>query len=65
MDVRCSVSPRSGHSLQVVGGRVMQLFRSHELMAVIVGNENYDWDALESNSQYKNGYASGDQTVSV
>lgn len=41
----------------------MQLFKAPELMAVVVGNENYDWQALEEYAEYKNGYSSGDQTV--
>lgn len=50
--------------MRVCGGRVMELFYSHELMAVVIGNENYDWDALEQNAEYKEGYKSSDQTVS-
>ena len=34
-------------------------------MAVVVGNEEYDWQQLEMNCEYKNGYGSGDQTVSL
>lgn len=49
--------------MHVCGGQVMELFRSHELMAVVVGNEDYNWDALEQYAEYKGGYASGDQTV--
>lgn len=49
--------------MRVCGGRVMELFRSHELMAVVIGNEDYDWDALEQNAEYKDGYKSSDQTV--
>lgn len=49
--------------MKVCGGKVMELFRPHELMAVVVGNENYDWHVLESEAQYKNGYTSGDQTI--
>lgn len=48
---------------QVCGGNVLQLFKAQELMAVVVGNENYDWEALEEHAQYKGGYSSGDQTV--
>lgn len=51
--------------MKVCGGRVMELFRAHELMAVVVGNENYDWDAFEQCTEYKNGYTSADQTVST
>lgn len=50
---------------KVCGGRVLELFQSHELMAVVVGNEDYDWHALEASAEYKNGYTSGDQTVSI
>lgn len=32
-------------------------------MAVIVGNENYDWQELENNAIYKNGYSKDDQTI--
>lgn len=49
--------------MKVCGGRVLELFHSHELMAVVVGNENYDWHALEENAEYKNGYKSSDKTI--
>ncbi|XP_018331399.1 probable E3 ubiquitin-protein ligase HERC4 [Agrilus planipennis] len=49
--------------LKVCGGRVLQLFHSHELQAVVVGNENYDWHALEEAAEYKNGYTSSDPTI--
>ncbi|CAH0559582.1 unnamed protein product [Brassicogethes aeneus] len=49
--------------MKVCGGRVLQLFHSQELMAVVVGNENYDWHALEEVAEYKNGYTSSDQTI--
>lgn len=42
----------------------MALFEPHELMAVVIGNEDYDWHILEERSKYKNGYTSGDKTVS-
>lgn len=32
-------------------------------MAMVVGNEEYDWQALELNCEYKNGYTSSDETV--
>lgn len=31
---------------------------------MVVGNEEYDWKALELNCEYKNGYTSSDETVS-
>ncbi|XP_058054803.1 probable E3 ubiquitin-protein ligase HERC4 [Anopheles bellator] len=49
--------------MRVCGGRVLQLFKAHELMAVVVGNDEYDWMALEENTEYKNGYSSSDQTI--
>ncbi|CAH2001547.1 unnamed protein product [Acanthoscelides obtectus] len=49
--------------MKVCDGRVLQLFHSHELMAVVIGNENYDWHALEEAADYKNGYKSSDQTI--
>ncbi|XP_024937570.1 probable E3 ubiquitin-protein ligase HERC4 isoform X3 [Cephus cinctus] len=48
---------------KVCGGRVLELFHSHELMAVVVGNENYDWEELEKNATYKEGYTKDDPTI--
>lgn len=49
--------------MKVCGGRVLELFHSHELMAVVVGNENYDWHALEEYAEYEKGYTSSDPTI--
>lgn len=49
--------------MRVCGGPVMELFRAHELMALIIGNENYDWDEFEQSAKYKGGYTSGDPSV--
>uniref|UniRef100_A0AAR5Q3R7 HECT-type E3 ubiquitin transferase n=2 Tax=Dendroctonus ponderosae TaxID=77166 RepID=A0AAR5Q3R7_DENPD len=49
--------------MKVCGGRVLLLFHSQELMAIVVGNENYDWHALEEAAEYKNGYKSSDPTI--
>ncbi|XP_055628123.1 probable E3 ubiquitin-protein ligase HERC4 isoform X2 [Toxorhynchites rutilus septentrionalis] len=49
--------------MKVCGGRVLKLFKAHELMAVVIGNEEYDWMALEEQAVYKNGYKSSDQTI--
>lgn len=51
--------------VQVCSGRVLKIFRPEELMAMVVGNEEYDWQALELNCEYKNGYTSSDETVSI
>nr|XP_012137181.1 PREDICTED: probable E3 ubiquitin-protein ligase HERC4 isoform X1 [Megachile rotundata] len=48
---------------KVCGGRVLELFHSHELMAVVVGNEDYDWEELEKNATYKEGYTKNDPTI--
>lgn len=32
-------------------------------MAIVIGNENYDWHALEEAAEYKNGYKSSDPTI--
>ncbi|XP_076666112.1 HECT and RLD domain containing E3 ubiquitin ligase 4 isoform X2 [Andrena cerasifolii] len=48
---------------KVCGGRVLELFHSHELMAVVVGNEDYDWDELQKNAMYKAGYTINDPTI--
>lgn len=49
--------------MKVCGGRVLELFEASELMAVVIGNEDYDWHALEAEAEYKNGYTSSDQVV--
>ncbi|XP_043262293.1 probable E3 ubiquitin-protein ligase HERC4 [Colletes gigas] len=48
---------------KVCGGRVLELFHSYELMAVVVGNEDYDWEELEKNAMYKGGYTKNDPTI--
>ncbi|XP_046391938.1 probable E3 ubiquitin-protein ligase HERC4 isoform X1 [Ischnura elegans] len=49
--------------LKVCGGRVLKLFHAQELMATVVGNEEYDWDELERETEYKNGYSSSHPTI--
>jgi len=51
--------------MKVCSGRVIQIFQPEELMAVVVGNEDYDWQALQDNCEYREGYTSGDDTVSL
>ncbi|XP_008552683.1 probable E3 ubiquitin-protein ligase HERC4 isoform X2 [Microplitis demolitor] len=48
---------------KVCGGRILKLFHSHELMAVVVGHENYDWKELQENAAYKEGYSKDDPTI--
>lgn len=47
----------------VCGGHILNLFRAKELMAIVVGNDDYDWEALENSADYKNGYQSGDVVI--
>ncbi|XP_070070832.1 probable E3 ubiquitin-protein ligase HERC3 isoform X1 [Drosophila takahashii] len=49
--------------MKVCSGRVIQIFQPEELMAVVVGNEDYDWQALQDNCEYREGYTSGDDTI--
>ena len=51
--------------LKVCGGRVLRLFHSQELMAVVVGNQDYDWIEWENNAEYKNGYSKDDETIKM
>jgi len=49
--------------LRVIGGGVLDLFHPQELMGLVVGNQNYQWDELERNCTYKNGYTTDSATV--
>lgn len=51
--------------LKVCGGRVLRLFHSQELMAVVVGNQDYNWIEWENNAEYKNGYTKDDETIKM
>lgn len=48
---------------KVCGGRIIKLFRSHELMSVVMGNEEYDWEVFETSCEYKNGYSATDPQI--
>ena len=34
-----------------------------ELMALVIGNENYDWEKLEEVCEYKEGFTKDHQTI--
>ena len=38
---------------KVCGGRVLDLFHARELMALVVGTQNYDWEEFENQTDYK------------
>ncbi len=39
------------------------MYYVQELMALVVGNENYNWELLEANCEYKEGYAPDHPTI--
>ena len=49
--------------LKVVSKRVLELFHPQELMATVVGNENYDWEVMEELCTYKEGYSREHPTI--
>ena len=49
--------------LKVVSKRVLQLFHPQELMALVVGNENYDWEVMQETCTYKEGYDPDHPTI--
>ncbi|CAG0888423.1 unnamed protein product [Darwinula stevensoni] len=48
---------------KVCGSLILRLFTPVELMGLVVGNENYDWDILESNASYKEDYSPSHPTI--
>ncbi|GAU89958.1 hypothetical protein RvY_02448 [Ramazzottius varieornatus] len=52
-----SVEKQFGHFAtgfqRVCGGKILNLFHPQELMAMVCGNENYDWRELEKDTTYK------------
>uniref|UniRef100_A0AAY4AKA8 HECT domain-containing protein n=1 Tax=Denticeps clupeoides TaxID=299321 RepID=A0AAY4AKA8_9TELE len=49
--------------LKVCGGKILQLFQPSELMAMVVGNNNYNWEEMEKNAVYKGEYSASHPTV--
>nr|CAB3252608.1 probable E3 ubiquitin-protein ligase HERC4 [Phallusia mammillata] len=41
---------------KVCGGKIMNLFRPMELMEMVVGNQNYNWEEFEKTADYKGEY---------
>ncbi|XP_018666987.2 putative E3 ubiquitin-protein ligase HERC4 [Ciona intestinalis] len=41
---------------KVCGGKILQLFRATELMEMVVGNQNYNWEEFEKSADYKGEY---------
>uniref|UniRef100_A0A672HPX9 HECT domain-containing protein n=1 Tax=Salarias fasciatus TaxID=181472 RepID=A0A672HPX9_SALFA len=53
----------SGGFLKVCGGEILSLFQPSELMAMVVGNNNYNWEEMEKNAVYKGEYTATHPTV--
>nr|XP_054774150.1 probable E3 ubiquitin-protein ligase HERC4 [Lytechinus pictus] len=49
--------------LEVCGGHVLRFFHPQELMAMVIGNEEFNWDELEETVQYKGEYSAGHPTI--
>uniref|UniRef100_A0A8C5ELJ0 HECT domain-containing protein n=1 Tax=Gouania willdenowi TaxID=441366 RepID=A0A8C5ELJ0_GOUWI len=49
--------------LKVCGGEILLLFQPSELMAMVVGNSNYNWEEMEKNAVYKGEYTASHPTV--
>ncbi|XP_062244132.1 probable E3 ubiquitin-protein ligase HERC3 [Platichthys flesus] len=49
--------------LKVCGGEILALFQPSELMAMVVGNNNYNWEEMEKNAAYKGEYTATHPTV--
>ncbi|XP_071391939.1 probable E3 ubiquitin-protein ligase HERC3 isoform X1 [Centroberyx affinis] len=49
--------------LKVCGGKILSLFQPSELMAMVVGNNNYNWEEMEKNAIYKGEYTATHPTV--
>ncbi|KAA0721997.1 putative E3 ubiquitin-protein ligase HERC3 [Triplophysa tibetana] len=51
--------------LKVCGGEILSLFQPSELMAMVVGNNNYNWEEMEKNATYKGEFTASHPTVGM
>ncbi|XP_075888870.1 putative E3 ubiquitin-protein ligase HERC3 [Nelusetta ayraudi] len=49
--------------LKVCGGEILSLFQPSELMAMVVGNNNYNWEEMEKNAVYKGEFTATHPTI--
>uniref|UniRef100_A0A6Q2XRN0 HECT domain-containing protein n=1 Tax=Esox lucius TaxID=8010 RepID=A0A6Q2XRN0_ESOLU len=61
--VRELYSAFSSGFLKVCGGKILSLFQPSELMAMVVGNNNYNWEEMEKNAVYKGEYSATHPTM--
>ncbi|KAK8730688.1 hypothetical protein OTU49_007871 [Cherax quadricarinatus] len=50
---------------RVCGCVVLKLFQPMELMALVIGNENYNWFELERNTEYKGEYYADHEVIKM
>ncbi|KAB7500915.1 putative E3 ubiquitin-protein ligase HERC4 [Armadillidium nasatum] len=50
---------------KVCGGGVLKLFQPIELMALVTGNENYNWQEFRQNTVYKGEYYADHPTIQI
>ncbi|KAK2171878.1 hypothetical protein NP493_1016g01015 [Ridgeia piscesae] len=50
---------------RVCGGKILELFHPKELQAMVVGNENYDWEELQQLTEYKGEYSPNHPTIVI
>jgi len=50
---------------KVCSNTVLELFQPQELQAMVVGNENYNWEELEKNTEYKGEYTRDHITIKM
>ena len=50
---------------KVCGGNILQLFRPMELMEMVVGNQNYNWEDFEAQAVYKGEYYRNHPTIAI
>uniref|UniRef100_A0A3Q3WFA5 HECT domain-containing protein n=1 Tax=Mola mola TaxID=94237 RepID=A0A3Q3WFA5_MOLML len=61
--VREQYSAFSSGFLKVCGGEILSLFQPCELMAMVVGNNDYKWEEMEKNAVYKGDFSATHPTV--
>ncbi|KAL1441409.1 hypothetical protein MTO96_001049 [Rhipicephalus appendiculatus] len=50
---------------KVCSSKVLDLFHAQELMVLVVGSENYNWNELEKNAEYKDEFHKNHPTVKM
>uniref|UniRef100_A0A914DW21 HECT domain-containing protein n=1 Tax=Acrobeloides nanus TaxID=290746 RepID=A0A914DW21_9BILA len=48
---------------KVLKSTILEFFQPRELMEMVIGNENYDWEEFKENCQYKGVYSPNHKTI--